>query len=87
MTKGSVLPPIAKAIPKDTAVPALAIHSFSKAIQIPARLRNQPLGGWQTSARLTALLDRSGIRVLGDLHGRKVVDFAGEKNCGPKNIV
>ena len=67
-------------------MPALAIHSFSKAIQIPARLRNHPLGGWQTSARLTALLDRSGIRVLGDLHGRKVVDFAWEKNCGPKTL-
>src|SRR5215470_11129905 len=67
-------------------MPALALHSFAKAIQIPAGLRDQPLGAWQTSARLTALLDRFGIRVLGDLHGRKVLDFAWEKNCGPKTL-
>jgi hypothetical protein len=69
-----------------TAVPALALHSFSKAIEIPASLRNQPLDAWLTSARLTAVLDRFGIRVLGDLHGRKVVDFAWEKNCGSKTL-
>ena len=67
-------------------MPALALHSFSKAIEIPARLHNQPLDGWPTSARLTTLLSRFGIRVLGDLHGRKVVDFAWEKNCGPKTL-
>jgi hypothetical protein len=67
-------------------MPALALHSFSKAIEIPARLHNQLLDAWQTSARLTTLLSRFGIRVLGDLHGRKVVDFAWEKNCGPKTL-
>ena len=67
-------------------MPALALHSFSKAIEIPARLHNQPLDAWQTSARLTTLLSRFGIRVLGDLHGRKVVDFAWEKNCGSKTL-
>jgi len=67
-------------------MPALALHSFSKAIEIPASLRDQPLDAWQTSARLTAVLERSGIHVLGDLHGRKVVDFACEKNCGPKTL-
>jgi hypothetical protein len=67
-------------------VPALALHSFSKAIEIAPSLRKQPLGAWQTSARLTTLLDRFGIRVLGDLHGRKVVDFAWEKNCGSKTL-
>jgi hypothetical protein len=69
-----------------TAVPQLGLHSFSKAIEIPASLREQPLEIWQTSARLTAVLNRFGIRVLGDLHGRKVVDFAWEKNCGPKTL-
>jgi hypothetical protein len=69
-----------------TAMPALALHSFSKAIEIPASVRDQPLGVWHTSARLTALLSRSGIRVLGDLHGRKVVDFAWERNCGSKTL-
>jgi hypothetical protein len=67
-------------------MPALALHSFSKAIKIPASLRDQPLEAWQTSARLTAVLERFGIHVLGDLHGRKVVDFAWEKNCGPKTL-
>jgi len=67
-------------------MPALALHSFSQAIEIPTSLRDQPLDAWPTSARLTTLLDRFGIRVLGDLHGRKVVDFAWEKNCGPKTL-
>jgi hypothetical protein len=67
-------------------MPALALHSFSKAIKIPASIRDQPLDTWQTSARLTAVLERFGIHVLGDLHGRKVVDFAWEKNCGPKTL-
>ena len=67
-------------------MPALALHSFFKAIEIPTSLRGQPLDGWQTSARLSAVLDRFGIRVLGDLHGRKVVDFAWERNCGPKTL-
>jgi hypothetical protein len=67
-------------------MPTLALHSFSKAIDIPSKLHNQPLNEWQTSARLTTLLSRFGIRVLGDLHGRKVVDFAWEKNCGPKTL-
>jgi hypothetical protein len=67
-------------------VPALALYSFSRAIEIPASLRDQPLHVWKTSARLAAVLDRFDIRVLGDLHGRKVVDFAWEKNCGPKTL-
>src|SRR6266498_3328639 len=67
-------------------MPALALHSFSRAIEIPASLLNQPLDVWETSARLTAMLNRFGVRVLGDLHGRKVVDFAWEKNCGPKTL-
>ena len=65
---------------------ASAFHPFSKTIDIPAVLRRQPLEGWQTSARLNGLLCRSGIRVLGDLHGRKVVDFAWERNCGFKTL-
>jgi hypothetical protein len=69
-----------------TTVPALALHSFSRAIEIHASLLDQPLDVWETSARLTAVLDRFDIRVLGDLHGRKVVDFAREKNCGPKTL-
>ena len=65
---------------------AIAFHSFSKTIDIPAGLRGQPLEAWQTSVRLTAVLRRSGVRVLGDLHGRKVDDFAWERNCGFKTL-
>ena len=67
-------------------MPALTLHSFSRAIEIPTNLRDQPLDASQTSARLSAVLERFGIEVLGDLHGRKVVDFAWEKNCGPKTL-
>jgi hypothetical protein len=67
-------------------MPALALHSFSKAIEIPAGVRDQPLVACQPSARLGAMLERFGIHVLGDLHGRKVVDFAWERNCGPKTL-
>jgi hypothetical protein len=65
---------------------ALAFHCFSKTIEIPAKLRSQPLEAWPTSARLSGLLRRSGIRVLGELHGRKVLDFAWERNCGVKTL-
>jgi hypothetical protein len=67
-------------------MPGLALHSSSKAIRIPASLRNQKLDVWPTSARLSAVLQRFGIHVLGDLHGRKVVDFIWEKNCGSKTL-
>ncbi len=69
---------------------ALAFHSFSKTIDIPADLRGQPLetwsGGCRISVRLTGVLRRSGVRVLGDLHGRKVDEFAWERNCGFKTL-
>ena len=32
------------------------------------------------------MLHRSGIRVLGTLHGLRVGDFAWEKNCGLKTL-
>jgi hypothetical protein len=65
---------------------ALAFRWYSQTIDIPAGLRNQPLEAWQTSVRLTGVLRRAGVRVLGDLHGRKVGDFAWERNCGPKTL-
>ena len=47
------------------------------------------INGWTPGKpqHVSALyLERFGIHVLGDLHGRKVVDFAWEKNCGPKTL-
>ena len=60
-------------------MPASALHSFSKAIEIPAMLHNQPLDTWQTSARLTTLLTRFGIRVLGEgeLKAKLEIEVAG----------
>jgi Sigma-70, region 4 len=65
---------------------ALPIHAFSKTIDIPAGLRGQPLEAWPTSVRLTGVLRRLGVRVLGDLHGRTVGDFAWVRNCGFKTL-
>ena len=61
---------------------AFAFRCFPKRIDIPVALRDQPVDACQTSARLAHVLRRSGIRVLGDLQGRKVGDFACQRNCG-----
>src|SRR6266496_6296607 len=66
---------------------ASALRCSSKTIDIPASLWSQPLEAWQISVRLTGALQRSGIRVLGDLHGRKVGDFALKRNCGLKTLL
>ena len=71
-------------------ITAFASRCFPRTIKIPARLRNQPLealsGSRRISARLAHMLHRSGIRVLGTLHGLRVGDFAWEKNCGLKTL-
>jgi Sigma-70, region 4 len=61
---------------------AFAFRCFPKRIDIPVALQDQPFDACQTSARLAGVLRRSGIRVLGDLQGRKVGDFAWQRNCG-----
>jgi Sigma-70, region 4 len=64
----------------------LAVRGCSKTIEIPAGLRDQPLEAWRMSVRLSGVLRRAGVRVLGDLQGRKVGDFALERNCGLKTL-
>jgi hypothetical protein len=61
---------------------AFAFRCFPKRIDIPVALRDQPFNACQTSARLANVLHRSGIRVLGDLQGRQVGEFASQRNCG-----
>ena len=61
---------------------AFEFRCFPKRIEIPVALRDQPFDTCQTSARLAHVLRRSGVRVLGDLQGRQVGDFAWQKNCG-----
>jgi len=65
---------------------SLDFNFFSKAIHIPADLRWQAIEGRAVSVRLAGVLRRAGIRVLGDLHGRKVDDFTSQRNCGPKTL-
>jgi Sigma-70, region 4 len=64
----------------------LALRGYSKTIDIPAGLRDQSLEAWRMSVRLSGVLRRAGVRVLGDLQGRNVSDFARERNCGAKTL-
>jgi hypothetical protein len=45
-------------------------------------LRKQSLDARQMSRRLADVLRRLRVRVLGDLQGRQVGDFAWKRNCG-----
>jgi hypothetical protein len=69
---------------------AFTSRCFPRTIKIPARLRKRPLsalpGSRRISTRLAHALHMSGVRVLGDLHGRRVGDFAWERNCGAKTL-
>jgi hypothetical protein len=70
----------------DMAETALIFNSFLKPLHIPADLRGQAIECMAMSARLTGVLRRANIRVLGDLHGRKLDDFAWQRNCGYKTL-
>ena len=69
---------------------AFTSRCFPRTIKIPARLRERPLsalpGSHRISTRLAHVLHISGVRVLGDLHTRRVGDFAWERNCGVKTL-
>jgi RNA polymerase sigma factor (sigma-70 family) len=65
---------------------ALPFNSFLKPIHIPVDLRGQPIDRMAMSVRLTGVLRRANIRVLGDLHGCKLDDFALQRNCGYKTL-
>jgi Sigma-70, region 4/Bacterial RNA polymerase, alpha chain C terminal domain len=64
----------------------LTFNSFLKPIHIPADLRGQVIEGMAMSVRLAGVLRRANIRVLGDLHGCKLDDFAWQRNCGYKTL-
>src|SRR6266480_1140838 len=65
---------------------ALPFNSFLKPIHIPVDLRGQPIDRMAMSVRLTGVLRRANIRVLGDLHGCKLDDFALQRNCEYKTL-
>lgn len=65
---------------------AFGLRCFPKTIEIPSGLQDHPVEACQTSRRLAGVLRNSGVRVLGDLHGRKVGDFAWERNCAFKTL-
>jgi hypothetical protein len=54
-----------------------SIFSTSQLEALPCR---------QIGARLAHVLRRSGVRVLGDLNGQRVGDFAWRRNCGLKTL-
>lgn len=66
---------------------ALIFNSFLKPIHIPADLRGQAMESMAMSVRLAGVLRRANIRVLGDLHGCKLDDFAWQRNCGYKTLL
>jgi hypothetical protein len=65
----------------------LASHfGNQKPIHIPVDLRGQAIECMAMSMRLAGVLRRANIRVLGDLHGCKLDDFALQRNCGYKTL-
>ena len=69
---------------------AFVSRCFPATIEIPGRLRDRPLealfADHKVSQRLAHVLRKSGARVLGDLDGHRVGDFAWKKNCGLKTL-
>jgi hypothetical protein len=69
---------------------AFASRCFPKTIEIPARFQHQSLeslsASGRISTRLSHVLHRSQACVLGDLHGRRVGDFAWQRYCGFKTL-
>ena len=63
----------------------LTFNSFLKPIRISPDLRGQKIECMAMSVRLAGVLRRANIRVLGDLHGYKLDDFAWQRNCGYKD--
>src|SRR4029450_11003365 len=64
----------------------LIFNSFLKPIHIPPELRRQAIKRMAMSVRLAGVLRRANLRVLGDLHGCKLDDFAWQRNCGYKTL-
>jgi len=62
------------------------LNSFLEVIHIPEDLRGQAIERTAMSVRLAGVLRRANIRVLGDLHGCNLDDFAGQRNCGYKTL-
>jgi hypothetical protein len=55
-------------------------------IYIPVEHRGKPITALHPSVRLRHVLQDAGIRVLGQLHGRAVVQFGKLRNCGQKTV-
>src|SRR5262249_31120830 len=55
-------------------------------IYIPVEHRGRSITAYNPSVRLRHVLHQAGIRVLGQLHGRTVVEFGEQPNCGKKTI-
>jgi hypothetical protein len=61
--------------------PAVAATIF-----VPVKLHELKVADLPLSVRLEGVLQRRGVRLLGDLHGIAIRDLRGTKNCGNKTI-
>ena len=79
-------PGVSRDDPSTSCVSALAFGLEAGSIDIPVPLRGLPVEQLPVSARLSGVLDRAKVRVLGDLHGRSFDEFARQRNCGIKTL-
>jgi hypothetical protein len=71
-------------------LPNTATAPLSDCISIPEHLKSKPVanlmskfaGGQKLPARVSRLFQYVGIRLLGDLDGKRLSDFAGYRGCG-----
>jgi Sigma-70, region 4/Bacterial RNA polymerase, alpha chain C terminal domain len=56
-------------------------------IYIPVEHRGKSLAAYHPSVRLRNVCRYAGIRVLGQLNGRTLVDFGKLRNCGKKTVI
>ena len=55
-------------------------------ICIPEHLKSKPIAAFRLPARLRHLLQYTGIRLLGDLDGKRLSDFADYRGCGEETL-
>src|SRR5439155_8828324 len=56
------------------------------AIYVPVKLHELHVADLPLSVRLEGMLERKGVRRLGDIHGVSICDLRGIENCGRKTI-
>lgn len=72
--------------PIDTVVHEAPPPIADGAIFVPAKLREFNVADLPLSVRLEGVLQRRGVRRLGDVHGAPITELRATKNCGRKTI-